>query len=105
MLVGAGPPARPLSAVTVFGGTAAMATATTTLPAPAPAPRAGTLASTRPRLADRGFRYLALGCGLLVLLILGLIAYSMFVKAWPAFRAEGLTFFTSKTWDPTTNRF
>ena len=82
-----------------------MATATTTLPVPAPAPRPPELTSTKPRYADRGFQYLSLGCGLLVLLILGLIAYSMFAKALPAFRAEGLTFFTSKVWDPGHNRF
>src|SRR5262252_1822977 len=82
-----------------------MATATTTLPVPAPPPRPAELTATKPRYADRGFQYLSLGCGLLVLLILALIAYSMFAKALPAFRAEGLTFFTSKVWDPGHNRF
>ena len=65
-------------------------------PVDAPAPGA---------LADRTFRAVCLGCGLLVLLVLGLIAYSTTKEAWPAFRHEGLSFFTSKRWAPSANKF
>jgi phosphate transport system permease protein len=79
-----------------------MATVTTRPPAaPAPPP----LAARRPAIADRGFRYLALACGLMVLVVLALIAVATVGKAWPAFRFEGLRFFTSKVWDPGNNKF
>jgi phosphate transport system permease protein len=81
-----------------------MATVMTRQPAAdgAPPPR---LTARRPAIADRGFRYLALGCGLLVLVVLALIAAAMVTKAWPAFRDQGSTFFFSKTWDPAHNKF
>lgn len=71
-------------------------------PAGAPPPR---LTSRRPAIADRGFRYLALGCGLLVFVILALIAVAMIGKAWPVFHHQSSTFFFSKTWDPGNNKF
>jgi phosphate transport system permease protein len=77
---------------------------TTTSAPPAPAPRSA-LAARRPAVADATFRVLTLMCGLLVLVILALIAISSTGKAMPAFRAEGIRFFTSKVWDPGTNRF
>ncbi|HVM66087.1 MAG TPA: phosphate ABC transporter permease subunit PstC [Acidimicrobiales bacterium] len=70
-------------------------------PPPAPAP----LKARHPARADRGFRYLALGCGLLVLVILALIALSLITKAWPVFRDDGSDFFFTKTWDPANNKF
>jgi phosphate transport system permease protein len=81
-----------------------MATVMTRPPAAggAPPPR---LTSRRPAIADRGFRYAALACGLLVFVILALIAGAMVSKAWPAFRDQGTTFFFSKTWDPSRNKF
>ena len=63
--------------------------------------------STRPPgvLTDRAFRLLAFLAGLLVLVILALIAYSTFTRAWPVFQAEGLDYFTSDTWDPANGAF
>ncbi len=54
---------------------------------------------------DRTFRAVAFSAGLLVLVILALIAYSTTNKAWPAFAHQGLSFFTSRNWDPNTNHF
>jgi phosphate transport system permease protein len=72
---------------------------------PAPAPRH--LGGERPpgRGVDRAFRVLALAGGLLVLVILALIAYTLLTKAWPAFRAEGIDYITSDTWDPAHSAF
>src|SRR4051794_15081335 len=64
---------------------------------------------TRTRTAgawgDRVFSAVALGAGLLVLIILALIAYVIVSKAWPAFRHQGPSFVTSQTWDPNKNQF
>jgi ABC-type phosphate transport system permease subunit len=48
--------------------------------------------------ADRFFKTLCVGAGLLVLAILALILLSTAREAWPAFREEGLGFVTSKEW-------
>jgi phosphate transport system permease protein len=55
--------------------------------------------------SDRIFRYLALGGGLLVFVILALIAWSTTKEAWPAFTHEGISFITSSTWDPNKNEY
>src|SRR5262245_28857717 len=55
--------------------------------------------------ADRVFRGVAFGAGLTVLAVLALIAYSTTKEAWPAFRDEGLSFFTSDTWAPNRNEY
>ncbi len=56
--------------------------------------------------ADRVFKALALGAGLIVLAVLALIAYTTLNKAWPAFRHEGFfSFLTSQKWDPNKNQF
>jgi phosphate transport system permease protein len=70
-----------------------------------PAPR-GLGSGGRPPgvVSDHLFRYLALLSGLLVLLILGLIAYTTTKEAWPWFSAEGLGIF-STTWDPAKGEF
>ena len=47
---------------------------------------------------DRVFKVITLAAGLAVLLILALIAYSTTKEAWPAFKAEGLSFITSSDW-------
>jgi phosphate transport system permease protein len=71
----------------------------TTAPPSPPAPRP--LSSpARAGLNDRAFRGLTLGCGLLVLVILGFIAVSMTQKAWPAFSHDGIRFFTTTRWAP-----
>lgn len=64
-----------------------------------------TLQARRPAIADSAFRILALACGLLVLVILGLIAVSSTKSALPAFRHTGLSFLTSKSWNPSTGKF
>ena len=55
--------------------------------------------------ADHAFRGLALVAGLTVPAILALIAYSTINEAWPAFKAEGLSFITSSEWIPNENKF
>jgi phosphate transport system permease protein len=54
---------------------------------------------------DHLFRWLALLGGLMVLVILGLIAYSTTSKAMPWFRKEGLGAIFSDNWDPAHNHF
>ena len=54
---------------------------------------------------DHAFRAVALAAGLLVLAVLALIAYATTSKAWPAFTHQGLSFFTSRSWDPNTGSF
>ena len=55
--------------------------------------------------ADAAFRRLALACGVLVLLILGLITLSMSQQAWPALSRHTRDFFTTTTWDPNADKF
>jgi phosphate transport system permease protein len=62
------------------------------------------LAHRRP-LGDRGFQYLALGAGLLVLVILVLIAYSTSQQASSWFSHEGLSGIFSTNWDPAADKF
>jgi phosphate transport system permease protein len=66
-----------------------------------------TLTGSRPpgAIPDRVFRTVALAAGILVLVILGLIAYSTTKQAWPAFTHEGLSFVTSDNWNPTAGNF
>jgi phosphate transport system permease protein len=58
-------------------------------------------ASRRP--GDKLFRFAAIFCGLLVLLILAGILASTLNKSFPAIRFAGAHFFT-KTWDPTNGK-
>jgi phosphate transport system permease protein len=67
---------------------------------PAPPPAPPTLSAGGPRVADKTFRVVTLACGLAVLAILALIAIFTTNKAMPAFRSEGLGFFTSRNWNP-----
>jgi phosphate transport system permease protein len=55
--------------------------------------------------ADRAFSGLALGCGLLVLVILAAIALSTTQQAWPAFQQQGPSFFWSTDWNPAAGTF
>jgi phosphate transport system permease protein len=75
-------------------------TAPPSLPAPRPLSSPG-----RAGASDRAFRAISLGCGLLVLVVLGLIAVSMTREAWPAFSHDGLHFFTSTRWAPSAGVF
>ncbi|HEX6932912.1 MAG TPA: phosphate ABC transporter permease subunit PstC [Streptosporangiaceae bacterium] len=65
---------------------------------------AGPLSHRRP-LGDRGFQYLALGAGLLVLVILVLIAYSTSQQATSWFSHQGLSGIFSTNWDPAADKF
>lgn len=69
-----------------------------------PAPRPLT-SGGRAGWSDRSFRTLTLASGLLVLVILGLIAFSTTREAWPAFSHDGLRFFTSSRWAPSAEVF
>jgi phosphate transport system permease protein len=62
------------------------------------------LAHRRP-LGDRGFAFLALAAGLLVLVILVLIAVSTSQQASSWFSTEGLSGVFSTHWDPAANQF
>jgi phosphate transport system permease protein len=55
--------------------------------------------------SDRVFGAIALGAGLLVLVILALIAYVIVGKAWPAFRHEGFGFVASDSWNPNKQQY
>ncbi|HEY4376631.1 MAG TPA: phosphate ABC transporter permease subunit PstC [Acidimicrobiales bacterium] len=63
------------------------------------------LVATKGAVADRAFRYLALGSGALVLVILGLIAFSTTNSAWPAFSRYGARYFFSTDWRPNQSHF
>jgi phosphate transport system permease protein len=72
---------------------------------PAPAPKSlGSGPRPPGRVADHVFRWVALASGLLVLVILGLIAYTTTKNAWPWFKAEGLGIFADN-WDPPHGQF
>ena len=60
---------------------------------------------TRGRLADGAFRLLTFLAGVLILVILVLIAVTTVNNAWPAFRAEGFGFITSRVWIPNEGKF
>ena len=77
----------------------------TTAPAATPAPLPPPLEATRSGFSDRAFRGVTLACGLLVLAALALIAVSTTQEAWPAFRDQGLRFFTSTRWAPSDDAF
>ena len=63
------------------------------------------LEPTSGRRGDSAFKFVALVAGLVVLVILGLIAFSTTKEAWPAFKQEGLGFVTSSTWIPAEGKF
>src|SRR5215813_5864967 len=57
------------------------------------------------RLRERLFRAATLVAALLVLLLLGGVAISLLLGAWPAFSHFGLTFLTTQIWNPVTDKF
>jgi phosphate transport system permease protein len=69
----------------------------------APAGPASPLSARRP-LGDRTFQIVALACGVLVLVILVLIAFSTTQQASSWFTTEGWKIF-SKTWNPAANQY
>lgn len=80
-----------------------MATATLD-PAP-PSAGAPELTPTRGANGDVIFRYVALAAGLLVLVVLGLIAVTMTLRAVPAFVEQGPSFLWSTQWLPNEDSF
>ena len=61
--------------------------------------------SKRRATADRAFAWLALGGGMVILVVLAGIAISTTTKAWPVFREEGLGFLLSDDWNPNAGEF
>ena len=55
--------------------------------------------------ADKAFHNATIVAGLVVLVILGAIAFTTVRRAWPAFDLMGLRFITSSRWDPNSNEF
>ncbi len=49
---------------------------------------------------DRVFRFLTTGAGLVTLVVLVLIGLFLFLQALPTFHQNGLSFFTTTTWNP-----
>jgi len=76
-------------------------TATATRPEAPPPPAPPSLKANGSRLADRSFRVITMACGLAVLAVLVLIAVFTTNKAYPVFRVAGLSFVTSRNWNPT----
>lgn len=62
--------------------------------------RGPSLTSGRRAVGEHAFRYLTLGSGLLVLVVLGLIAVATTGQALPVFRTNLSQFLLSKTWNP-----
>ncbi len=63
------------------------------------------ITSTRGSGTDTAFRWLALGAGVTVLVILALIAFSTTESAWPAFSKYGPRYFFSTDWRPNQGHF
>ncbi len=76
-----------------------------TITDPAPVDTESLTHRYRATRVDRGFGWLALGAGFLVLIILFGIALAMTVKAMPAFTQQGLSFLYSDKWDPNAGEF
>src|SRR5262249_61874418 len=57
------------------------------------------------RLRERLFRAATLVAALLVLLLLGGVAISLLLGAWPAFSHFGLAFLATQVWNPVTDKF
>jgi len=71
----------------------------------APTPTRGLSSGGAPsKVGDHLFRYVALVAGLMILVILVLIAWSMTKEAWPWFKEEGLGVFADD-WDPTNGHY
>jgi phosphate transport system permease protein len=55
--------------------------------------------------ADRAFRGIARGGGLLVLVIMGLVGTFLAYRAWKALRKAGFSFLTTQDWNPDAGQF
>jgi len=71
-----------------------------TVPAPLASPHAAAQ-----RLRERVFRGATQVAALLVLLLLGGVAISLLIGAWPAFSTFRLGFLTTQIWNPVTDKF
>jgi phosphate transport system permease protein len=58
----------------------------------------------RRAVGDSGFRLLTLGCGLVVLVVLGLITVSTTREAWPVLRHRTHNFLFTQAWNPQAGR-
>ncbi|CAB4886727.1 unannotated protein [freshwater metagenome] len=58
---------------------------------------------SKKQIADRTFRGMTIAGGVTIVLILGLIAWTIASKSSLAFRTEGLSFFTERRWAPASN--
>ena len=56
-------------------------------------------------LSDAVFHAVTRACAVLVLLILGGVAVSLVVGAWPALSAFGFSFLATESWNPATEKF
>ncbi|MDB4876156.1 MAG: Phosphate transport system permease protein [Gemmatimonadetes bacterium] len=56
-------------------------------------------------MGDRAYRWITTGFALVIPVLLGLIAISVFSAGWPALHKFGLGFFTSSDWDPVNEKF
>ena len=56
-------------------------------------------------LSDAVFHAVTRACAVLVLLILGGVAVSLVVGAWPALSAFGFSFLATESWNPVTEKF
>lgn len=61
--------------------------------------------SDRGAVADRAFSGAAMGAGVAILAVLGLIAWATISKAWPAFAEQGTGFITVDRWAPSEDVF
>jgi phosphate transport system permease protein len=70
-----------------------------------PSPSLSSALEPKRAIADRTFKSTSYTAGGLVLLILGLIAFTMTNRSTQALRHMGLKFFTSRIWDPPTQSY
>jgi phosphate transport system permease protein len=59
----------------------------------------------RGAIADRAFRFSALGAGLTVLVVLTMVAVSMTAQAWPAWSELGTSYFFGTEWIPSQGKY
>lgn len=63
------------------------------------------VAGQRGRPADTLFKYTAIACASIVLILLAGMLIRTTIAAWPAFQHEGVSLVTSNNWNPNTNSF
>ena len=85
--------------------TAIVRTVHAVMAAAAPELSETSLRARRFPFADRAFGVLTLGCGLIVLAVLALIAFATTREAMPVFRHSGFGFVTGSTWNPPAGQF